>query len=203
MSKLKIYGVTPTRTMRVFWMATELGLDYEQLPIAPRDGSTKTPEFLAVNPNGCVPAISDGELNLWESLAINLYLAKKHVGALAPRDDAENGLALQWSFWAAGVVEPQAFAALKNRALAAESDRDAAAADQAEAALTAPLAVLDGALAGRDYLLGDRFTVADLNLASVLSWAKMAKVDMTGQDDVSAWLRRCLSRPAYLQVRGG
>lgn len=64
--------------------------------------------------------------------------------------------------------------------LAAESDRDAAAADQAEAALTAPLAVLDGALAGRDYLLGDRFTVADLNLAPVLSWAKMAKVDMTG-----------------------
>jgi glutathione S-transferase len=105
MSGLKIYGVAPTRTMRTLWMANELSLDYELVPISPRDGSTTSPEFLAVNPNASVPAIQDGDTTLWESLAINLYLAKKHGGDLAPRDDGEYGLALQWSFWAMGNVE--------------------------------------------------------------------------------------------------
>ena len=203
MSGLKIYGVAPTRTMRTLWMANELSLDYELVPISPHDGSTTSPEFLAVNPNASVPAIQDGDTTLWESLAINLYLAKKHGGDLAPRDDGEYGLALQWSFWAMGNVEGRAMTLLRNRVFLPEDQRDGAMAAATEAELAAPLAVLDGALADRDYLLGDRFTVADLNVAAVMSWLKMTKVDLSAYSHVADWLGRCLGREAYAAVRAG
>lgn len=203
MSKLKIYGVATNRTMRTIWLAKELGLDYELIETTSRDGSTKTPEFLALNPNASVPAIQDGDLVLWESLAINLYLADKHGGELAPKDAAEGGLALQWSFWAAGNVELVALEILFNRMLLPEDERDAALADAAEAKLAKPLAVLDGALADRDYLLGSRFTVADLNVAAIMSWVKLGGVDLSAHGNVTAWLGRCLSRPAFIEARGG
>ena len=83
MSNLKIYGVPLSRAYRALWMANELGLDYENVPIHFADGSAKTPEYLAVNPNGRIPAIDDNGFKLWESMAINLYLAKKHGSGLS------------------------------------------------------------------------------------------------------------------------
>lgn len=203
MSKLKIHGAFNTRTSRVTWMALELGLDYDHNPIHYSDGSTQTPEFLAINPNGTLPAIQDGELCLWESLAINLYLANKHGGDLAPKDPAGMGLAMQWSFWAATEVEGPALEALKHRLLLPEDERDEAAVAAAEAQLAKPLAVLDGALAGQDYLFGGRFTVADLNTAAVVGWAKFARLDLSAWPNLTAWLDRCLGRPAFKQARGG
>lgn len=79
MSRLKIYGILMSRAFRVLWMANELELDYENVPIHFADSSSKTPEYLAINPNGKIPAIEDGGLKLWESMAINLYLAKSTV----------------------------------------------------------------------------------------------------------------------------
>ena len=203
MSKLKIHGAFNTRTSRVIWLALELGLDYEHNPIHYSDGSTRTPEFLAINPNGTLPAIQDGELCLWESLAINLYLANKHGGDLAPRDDAEMGLALQWSFWAATEVETPALEALKHRLLLPEDERDEAAFDAAAAQLAKPLAVLNGALADGEYLFGGRFTVADLNVAAIVGWVKIARMDLTPWPNLTAWLDRCLGRPKFKQARGG
>ncbi len=203
MSKLIIHGAFNTRTSRVTWMALELGLDFDHNPIHYSDGSTRTPEFLAINPNGTLPAIQDGDLCLWESLAINLYLANKHGGDLAPRDAAEMGLAMQWSFWAATEVEEAALDALKHRLLLPEGDRDEAALAAAEAKLAKPLSVLDGVLADRDYLFGGRFTVADLNVAAVVGWAKFAKLDLSAWPNLTAWLDRCLGRPAFKQARGG
>ena len=202
MSKLQIHGAFNTRTSRVIWMAMELGLDYDHNPIHYSDGSTRTPEFLAINPNATLPAIVDGDLCLWESLAINLYLANKHGGDLAPKDTAEQGLALQWSFWATSEVEMAALDALKNRLLLPEGERDAAVVDAAEKKLAKPLAVLDGVLADRDYLFGDRFAVADLNVSAVVGWAKIAKLDLSAWPNLTAWLDRCLGRPAFLKARG-
>ncbi|MBL6951556.1 MAG: glutathione S-transferase family protein [Alphaproteobacteria bacterium] len=203
MSKLIIHGAFNTRTSRVTWMALELGLDFEHNPIHYSDGRTRTPEFLAINPNGTLPAIQDGDLCLWESLAINLYLANKHGGDLAPRDAAEMGLAMQWSFWATTEVEEAALDALKHRLLLPEADRDQAVLAAAEAKLAKPLSVLDGVLADRDYLFGGRFTVADLNVAAVVGWAKFAKLDLSAWPNLTAWLDRCLGRPAFKQARGG
>ncbi len=203
MSKLTIHGAFNTRTPRVIWMALELGLDFDHNPIHYSDGSTQTPAFLAINPNASLPAIQDGDLCLWESLAINLYLANKHGGDLAPRDAAETGLAMQWSFWATTEVEMAALQALKHRLLLPEGERDEAEVATAEAALAKPLAVLNGALADREYLFGGRFTVADLNVASVVSWTKFARLDLSAWPHLSAWLDRCLGRPTFKQARGG
>src|SRR3984893_17585104 len=75
---LKIYGIPRSRAFRTVWMAKELGLDYENVPIGTGGEESRTPQFLAINPNGHIPAIDDDGFIVWESMAINLYLAKKH-----------------------------------------------------------------------------------------------------------------------------
>ena len=86
MSGLRIYGIARTRAFRALWMAKELGLEYEHLPIEIGDAGARSPEFLAINPNGRLPVIVDDGFVLFESLAITLYLAKKY----------SNGNALSW-----------------------------------------------------------------------------------------------------------
>lgn len=199
MSKLKIYGATASRAMRVLWLCKELGVDYEHVPLSPKDA--KTPDYLAINPNGRVPAIQDGDLVLWESMAINLYLARKHGGDLAPKSVEEEGQAYQWSFWVMTEVEASVLTALQHAVLLPEDQRDAGKFDRAVATLSAPLAVLDKALAGREYLMSGRFTVADLNVASVLAWTKIYRMDLSAWPNAAEWLNRCLARPAHKAAR--
>src|SRR6516165_7901624 len=152
---LKIYGVARSRAFRTLWMAKELGLDYEQIKIDFATGETRTPAHLALNPNGHVPVIDDDGFVLWESMAINLYLAKKYgAGSLYPTSLEDEARAWQWSFWGMTEVERPVLTALFNRALLAENKRDAEAADAAEKQLVQPLRVLDGALAQSANLLG-------------------------------------------------
>jgi glutathione S-transferase len=91
--------------------------------------------------------------------------------------------------------------AMMNRAIYPESQRDLAAADAAEKTLAKPLGVLDGVLARTAYLLGDHFTVADLNVASILAWARPARIDMTPFPRVAEWLKLCAERPAASTTR--
>ena len=164
---LKIYGVARSRAARVLWMAKELGLDYEHIKVDFATGETRRPEHLALNPNGHIPVIDDDGFVLWESMAINLYLAKKHgMGGLYPAGLEDEARAWQWSFWGMTEVERPVLTALFNRVILPENQRDAAAADQAEKTLAQPLGVLHGALGHSAYLLGGDFTVADLNVAS-------------------------------------
>lgn len=193
---LKIYGVPRSRAFRTLWMANELGLAYEHVPIHFKDGSSRTPEYLAVNPNGRIPAIDDGGFRLCESMAINLYLAKKHGDGLMPATLEGEAEALQWSFWAVTEIEKPVLTTLFHRAFLPEAQRDARLADEAEAQLQRPLAVLDRALAATGHLVGSAFTVADLNVAAVMSWAKGGRVDLTAYPHVAAWLSASLGRPA-------
>jgi len=204
MSGLKIYGVPRSRTFRTLWMAKELGLDYENVAVDFATGATRRPDYLAINPNGHVPAIDDDGVVLWESMAINLYLAKKYgAGAqgLYPERLEDEARAWQWSFWGMTEIERPLLTALFNRAIYPEEKRDAAAADQAERELAPPLRVLDGALAGGSYLLGPRFTVADLNVASILTWARPARLDLAAVPHAADWLKRCFDRPASRAAR--
>ena len=199
---LKIYGIPRSRAFRTLWMAKELGLEYEHIQVDFTDG-TRQPAFLAINPNGHIPAIDDDGFRLWGSMAINLYLAKKYgsgsVG-LYPQRLEDEARAWQWSFWGMTEVERPALTALLNR-VGPEDKRNAGAADEAERALGAPLRVLDAAVAATPYLLGDHFTVADLNVASVLSWARQARVDLTAFPKAATWLRNCHDRPAAQAAR--
>ncbi len=196
MSSLRIYGVARTRAFRALWMAGELGLDYEHVPIEIGEAGARAPEFLAINPNGRLPFIVDDDgFVLFESLAITLYLAKKHShGRLYPATLHGEAKAWQWSFWAIAEVDRGVnIWSLHAIRLPAE-ERDARKRNEALAVLAAPFRVLDAAVAGRLYLLGDDFTVADLNVAAVISRA--VDMDLSAVPNLKAWLKRCLDRPA-------
>jgi len=199
---LKIYGVARSRAFRTLWMAKELGLDYEHIKIDFATGETRTQAHLALNPNGHVPVIDDDGFILWESMAINLYLAKKYGrDGFYPSRLVDEARAWQWSFWGMTEVERPVLTALFNRAILPENERDPAAADAAEKTLAQPLKVLDGALERSSYLLGDRFTVADLNVASILAWARPAQIDFAVYPKVAEWSRNCAERPAARAAR--
>jgi glutathione S-transferase len=204
---LKIYGVYRSRAARNIWLANELGIPFNLIPVMqlyrlnPADAErvlhTKSPEYLKVNPNGHVPAIDDDGLVLHESLAINLYLARKHGGPLAPADAAEDGQMTMWALWAANELEPHAITVLVHRVSRPPAERDAQLAQAAIDALRAPFAVLDRALAATGYLVGDRFTVADLNTVEVARYAMAAPELFEAAPNVKAWLAACHARPAF------
>jgi glutathione S-transferase len=196
MNRLTIYGIAASRTYRVLWCAEELGLDYESVPIHFSDGSAKTPDYLALNPNGKIPTITDGDFSLWESMAITCYLARKHGKGLWPQTIEGEALALQWSFWAMSDLEPPLLTILMNAPAFAGDKRDAKAAAEAEAAVQKPLAVLDAALAKSPYLLGEEFTVADINVASLIAWGAYAGFDFSAFPHLVKWFKSCSSRPA-------
>jgi glutathione S-transferase len=197
---LKLYGVPRSRAMRSLWMLEELGVPYENVGVDFITG-TKSPDFKQLNPNGHIPVLQDGDLVLWESLAINLYLARKYDKGLWPKTVEDEGRAYQWSLWAMTEAEEPLLTVLLNRVFFPQEQRDAKKADEGAARFAKPLGVLDGALAGRDYLLGSTFTVADLNVASVLTWAPMAKLDLSTAPRAAAWLGRCTARPALARAQ--
>jgi glutathione S-transferase len=171
-SQLRIYGIARTRAFRALWVAKELGLDYEHLPIEIGDAGARSPAFLAINPNGRLPAIADGGFVLFESLAITLYLAKKHAyGKLYPDALEEEARAWQWSFWAVTEVDRGVNIWSLHAVRLPPSERDAAKRNEALQVLQNPFKILDAAVEKQPYLLGDEFTVADLNVAAVISRA--------------------------------
>jgi glutathione S-transferase len=200
MSKLKIYGIPASRTFRVLWCANELGLDYELVPTNFADGTSKTAEYLAINPNGKIPAIVDGELELWESMAINCYLARKQGGELWPKTPEGEAKLLQWSFWVVTMIEAPLLTVLLQDFVLPPGARDATARDAAEQELQAPLQVLDDALAPTGYLIGRSFSLADLNVASVLSWSRVTRLDLSAFPNVARWFQAAMARPAAMKA---
>jgi glutathione S-transferase len=199
---LKIYGVALSRTYRTLWMAEELGLPFELVETPFTGGGARTPEYLKINPNARIPAIDEDGFILWESLAINLYLAKKYgFGSFYPSALEDEARAWQWSFWGITEVERPAMTALFNRVVLAEDKRDMLAAEDAEKALFSPLSVLDGVVSRSRYLLGSEFTVADLNVAAIVRNAHHARVDFTPFPNAASWLCACHDRPAAQRAR--
>jgi glutathione S-transferase len=198
MSKLRIYGIARTRAFRALWIAKELGLDYEHIPVEIGAAGARQPEYLAINPNGRLPAIDDDGFVLWESLAITLYLAKKH-GRLYPTTLEGEAKAWQWSLWSVQEVDRGVNIWSLHAVRLPPEDRDPQRLAEALKVIEAPFRVLDGALTGRSYLLGDDFTVADLNVAAVISRA--VDMDLAVTPRLGDWLKRCLERPAARDAR--
>jgi glutathione S-transferase len=205
---LTIYGVYRSRASRNLWLAAELGIPFKHVPViqyyrlpnpAAAEGvlHTKSRAFLKVNPNGHVPSIEDDGLVLHESLAINLYLAKKHGGPLAPANLAEDGLMTMWALWAATEVEPHSLTVLNHRVSKPPAERDPKLAEAAVEALHAPFASLDKQLGASGTVVGGRFTVADINIAEVFRYAMPAPELFEAAPRVKAWLAACHARPAF------
>jgi glutathione S-transferase len=204
---LTIYGVYRSRASRNIWLAEELGIPFRQVPVIQHYRTvpagmlhTQSPEFLKINPSGLIPSIDDDGLVLNESLAINLYLARKHGGPVAAANVAEEGQIAMWSLWAATGVEPHAINVLYHRLGNPNGAKDPKIADAAVEALKGPFAVLDKALAKSGWLVGDRFTVADLNAAEIVRYAQAAPELFEAAPRVKAWLAACQARPAFKKM---
>ena len=202
---LKIYGTAASRAARPLWVAHELGLVYEHIALPYVGGATRTPEFLAINPNGRIPVVEDDWVLVWESMACALYLAErfKPEGApsLAANNHAEMAEILRWSFWVVTECEKDALTYLMHRVIMPAERRKPQLADEAQRRLLTPLRVLNQHLKTNRYLAGERFTVADICVACVVAWVQDATVLMTQCPEVEAWLQLCISRPAFTVVK--
>ena len=212
---LKIYGIGTSRAARPLWTALELGVPFEHIAMPYAGGATRTPEFLAINPNGHIPAVVDerpeGSVTVWESMACALYIARVYgqpdgqsITPASPREEAE---ALRWSFWTVTELESDALTVLMHRMAMPAELRKPELADRAESRLKVPLAVLEAHLQaqhakGEAYLAANRFTVADVCVASVASWIRPAACLLAQYPAVSSWLHGCVERDAHKQARG-
>jgi glutathione S-transferase len=195
---IRLYGVAQSRAFRPLWLLGELGLQFEHIPLDFRGDDLDRPDYRLLNPNGRVPTLVDGDLVLWESMAINLYLARRYGGdqGLWPDDIEGEARTWQWSFWVMTEVESPLLSVLMHSRVLPEEKRNSDKVSRNLGILKAPFAVLDQALRGRDYLAADRFTVADLNVAAVLSWCKAARLSLEPWPELNRWLEACLARPA-------
>jgi glutathione S-transferase len=211
---LKIYGISASRAARPLWAALELGVPFEHIAMTYKAGATRTPEFLALNPNGHIPVVMDerpeGTVTVWESMACALYIARVHghangqsITPATPREEAE---ALRWSFWTVTELEKDALTVLMHRMAMPTDQRKPELAEQAENRLKVPLAVLEAHLQvqnaqGQAHLAANRFTVADVCVASVANWIRPAPGLLAQFLAVSGWLHACMEREAHKRVR--
>jgi glutathione S-transferase len=189
---IKLYGSPMSRAFRCMWMLEELGIPYEHINFDhTKNKLHKTPEYLAMNPNGHVPTFVDGDIIMWESFAINLYLASTYGdGVFFGASEAERAAIYKWTLWGACELEGPAdhAKASKLRMLLPH------------AWLLARYEVAEQTLTRQPYLAANRFTVADLNVMSLLFRPTLASNDVSSLPAVSDWLRRIAARPAYQKI---
>ena len=200
MAKPKLYGVPGSRAIRSLWAIEDVGIEYEHVPVNLMDESQRA-EFLAVNPNGRIPALQDGAVTLFESMAINLYLAKTYGGDLYPRDPAGEAQAWQWSVWVMTEIEAAQMDIIAQKRFVPEEKRDPSIIKAAEKTLDRPLKVLDAALAKNPWLVGNAFSIADLNVAGVMLILRIVKFDYADYPNVQFWLDACYARPSLKRAQ--
>jgi len=196
---LRIYGSAKSRTLRVLWMVSELGLSYDQKDWLPRAPETRTPEYRALNANGRVPTIDDDGFILSESMAINFYLAKKHKSSLFPADPKSEALVLQWSLWETDRLDRQIVNHARHTKDLPEAECKPEIAKAAWEECAQAFDVLETALGKSEWLAGPSFSVGDLNVAAALFRA--LSVDLGKWPKTQAWLKRCWDRPAAQKAK--
>lgn len=178
-----------TSAYRCHVMLKELGIEWEEVPLDMSKGEHKSPDYLRLNPNGKVPTLVDGDFVIWESMAINQYLAQKYKPALLGGSIENAALIEQWSFWSIVHVQRYLFEMFMDNS---EETRN-----RCTAAILPMHKVLDAHLEGRDYLLGDLFSLADINVGTVIAVNRLVKNDISEFQHMNAWLGRLFSRPCF------
>ena len=206
---ITLYGVYRSRASRPLWLLAELGLPFSHIPVIqayrlPNPDApaaplhTGSPAFLAVSSLGQIPVYTEGDLVLTESLAICLHIARQYGGALGPQTPAETAQMDQWALFAATAIEGPALEIL----YVVDAGGDKSTEGQASMAINAeklrrPLARLQAHLAGADWLVSDRFSVADIILAECMRYAQSHPSLLAEFPAVAAWMARCHARPAF------
>ncbi|WII72563.1 glutathione S-transferase family protein [Bdellovibrio sp. 22V] len=197
---IKIWGSPNSSAGRVYWMLEELGLKYETMPLDMRAKEHKGDEYMKLNPNGKVPVLVDDDFVIWESMAITTYLAKKEKSPLAPATAREEGLSMQWSLWALNELQEPAVNWLIQEIFVPTEKKNYQIIEESKRVLPHLLKVLNGELAKTTFLAADRFTVADLNVASVVSLIQALGFDIAAFPHVQKWMSMCADRPAFQKL---
>lgn len=202
---VKLYGVARSRATRNIWLMEEIGMPYEHVPViqsyrlkdplaAGAQINTLTPSFLALSPAGAIPVLEDEGLVVSESVAINLYLAKKYGGDLGPKDAVEDALMTQWGLYGITAIEADALVILFAQD---EGRADVPEVTEARDRLRRPLRVLDDHLAKAGLMVGKRFTVADINMAEMVRYATLTPGLVDHYPAIMGWITRLHERPAF------
>jgi len=198
---MKIWGRTNSiNVQKVLWCCAELGLEYERVDAGMAFGVNDTPEYKAMNPNGLVPTIDDGGFILWESHAIVRYLARKHgTGTLWPNDARAAADADRWMEWYSTTLWLNLRPIFHNLVRTPVEKRNMGEVEEARKRLAANFGILDKHLAGRDYLAGQSFTVADIPMGvASYRWFNLP-LERPAMANVERWYQRLCGRPAFKQ----
>lgn len=199
---LKIYGRTNSvNVQKALWVATECGLDFEQVDVGGRFGGNDQAWYRALNPNGVVPVIDDDGYIVWESHAIIRYLAARYgAGVLWSSDLKERGEGDRWMDWQQTTVQSGMTALFWGWIRTPSEQRDPIALEAARLATALLWQRLDHHLAGRPYVAGDRFSIGDIPVGAMCHrWLNLPfeRGDLPPMPHLSAWYDRLCQRPAY------
>jgi glutathione S-transferase len=196
---LEIWGrSSSSNVQKVLWCCAELGLDYRRHDIGREFGGNREPAYLAMNPNGLIPTLTDGELVIWESNAILRYLAHRYDGErLYPKSLAARSQVDQWLDWELGTLAPAIFPVFWGLIRTAPEQRDEKALAGATEKLIELWRLLDGQLAKRPYVAGDRLTLADIAMGnSVYRWFAFP-IERPKLPMLRAWYDRIAGQPGF------
>jgi glutathione S-transferase len=196
---LTFYYSPQSSASPVHWTLEELGIPYEKVKIDLKANQQKQPEYLKLNPNGRVPLLVHDGVPIFESAAIQLYLGEQFgvQKGLYPPPGPQRGEVMKWVIWTnASIGEALSRVGRNLGHWAPEDERNAKAGARARAEVEEHLKILEEALAGKEYLVGDRFSIADLHLASWMEYVRMMGFDLAPYPRLTAWVARCSARPA-------
>lgn len=197
---LTFYYSPQSSASPVHWTLEELGIPYEKVVVDIRNGDTKKPEFLKINPNGVVPALVHDGVAIFESAAIQMYLGETFgvQKGLYPAPGPRRAEVMKWIVWT-NVSLGEGLSRFGRNAgqWAPEDERNAKAGARAKDDVVRMLGIVNDTLQGRSYLTGDNFTLADLHLASWMEYVKMMGIDISSLSNLSPWIERCAARPAH------
>ncbi len=199
---LTLYGLPKTRSDRALWALEEKGVPYQFQYVHLGKGEGRAPEFLALNPAGKIPLLVDGDVVVSESIAICNYIADRCAGnAIAPVFGSDERAHYdQWCSFAISELEQPLWAMAKHRFVLPEERRVPAIMDTARWEFTVAAQILAKGLEGREFILGNNFSAADILLGHTLAWARAFDV-VTEQPTVDAYADRLFARPAFVVVK--
>lgn len=198
---ITLYGKAASRASRNLWALEELGVPYNHVPYDYTKGETRSPQYLSINPAGKIPALTDDDVIMTESLGMNLYIAQTYgAGKLWPTERAAQAKCIQWTLWAATELEPSAAGRLVQLFLTPEDRRDMKVVETLAERSKLALNTLNAVLTRQPFLAGSTFSIADLNVAAVTEYLPRTKFDLSPWPALEKWLIACLARPANQKV---
>jgi glutathione S-transferase len=192
---MKLYEFAPTRSIRARWTLQELGVAFDAVSVNLLAGEHRTAEFLAINPAGKVPVLVDGDTVLSESIAIAVYLADKFPErGFIPSDPGARAQVMRWLLFTTTELEQPLWRMARHTFIYPEEQRLTADAALARDEFAAMAKVVERHMEGRDYVVGDRATVADFVLGYTLDWAQTANM-LAGLPRLEGYVERMYARP--------